>query len=46
VLGVAAFGRLYLTHAPDYRHAGEITLAMVAFTALITTIPAARLRRD
>jgi MFS family permease len=45
VLGVAAFGTLYLTHAADYRHAGELTMLVVTLIALLTTVPAARLRR-
>ncbi|MGW1995183.1 MFS transporter [Embleya sp. NPDC001921] len=45
VLGVAAFGTLYLSVGADFHHAGEVTSLAIAATALATAVPAARLRR-
>ncbi|MFI1382250.1 MFS transporter [Embleya sp. NPDC020886] len=45
VLGVAAFGTLYLSVGADFHHAGELTAWAIAATALVTTAPAARLGR-
>ncbi|WP_406278697.1 MFS transporter [Embleya sp. NBC_00896] len=45
VLGVAAFGTLYLSIGTDFHHAGEVTATAIAATVLLTTAPAARLSR-
>jgi MFS family permease len=45
VLGIAAFGTLYLSLADDFRWAGEASLLAVAGTLVAAAVPAARLAR-
>lgn len=45
VLGVAVFGTLYLSVGGGFHRAGEVTALWIAATVLLTTVPAARLRR-
>lgn len=45
VLGVAAFGTLYLSAGSDFHQAGRVTMLAVAGAALTAALPAARLRR-